>query len=72
MTTTQRIFDSVGDYRDRSTTATLFYSGNGHNHWRARDLEDFELFRLDASGNVVQPAVVLEGAKMGFSFFDKC
>src|SRR5215211_240487 len=70
MTTTQRIYDSVGDYRDRSTTATLFYSGDGHNHWHVRDLEDYELFRLDANGNVVEPAVVQEGAKMGFCFFD--
>jgi len=70
MTTTQRIYDSVGDYRDRSTAATLFYSGDGHNHWHVRDLEDYELFQLDASGNVVEPAVVQEGEKMGFCFFD--
>jgi hypothetical protein len=70
MTTTQRIFDSVGDYRDRSTTATLFYSGDGHNHWHVKDLEDYELFQLDASGNVVEPAVVKEGEKIGFCFFD--
>jgi hypothetical protein len=70
MTTTQRIYNSVGDYRDRSTTATLFYSGDGHDHWHVRDLEDYELFQLDASGNVVEPAVVQEGNKMGFCFFD--
>jgi hypothetical protein len=70
MTTTQRIYDSVGDYRDRSTTATLFYSGDGHNHWHVKDLEDYELFQLDASGNVVEPAVVEEGSKIGFCFFD--
>jgi hypothetical protein len=70
MTTTQRIYDSVGDYRDRSTAATLFYSGDGHNHWHVKDLEDYELFQLDASGNVVEPAVVQEGEKMGFCFFD--
>jgi hypothetical protein len=70
MTTTQRIYDSVGDYRDRSTTATLFYAGDGHDHWHVRDLEDYELFQLDANGNVVEPAVVQEGAKMGFCFFD--
>jgi hypothetical protein len=70
MTTTQRIYDSVGDYRDRSTTATLFYAGDGHDHWHVRDLEDYELFQLDASGNVVEPAVVQEGNKIGFCFFD--
>jgi Ca2+-binding RTX toxin-like protein len=70
MTTTQRIFDSVGDYRDRSTAATFIYSGDGHDHWHVKDLEDYDLFRLDASGNVVEPAVVEEGNKVGFCFFD--
>ena len=70
MTTDQRIFDSVGDYRDSSTAATFIYSGDGHNHWHVKDLEDYELFQLDASGNVVEPAVVTEGSKIGFCFFD--
>ncbi len=70
MTTTQRIFDSVGDYRDRSTAATFIYSGDGHNHWHVKDLEDYDLFRLDASGNVVEPAVVEQGNKIGFCFYD--
>jgi Lysyl oxidase/RTX calcium-binding nonapeptide repeat (4 copies) len=70
MTTTQRILDSVGDYRDRSTAATFIYSGDGHNHWHVKDLEDYELFQLDANGNVVEPAAVEEGNKIGFCFFD--
>ena len=70
MTTTQRIYDSVGDYRDRSTAATFIYSGDGHNHWHVKDLEDYDLFRLDASGNVIEPAVAEQGAKIGFCFFD--
>jgi Ca2+-binding RTX toxin-like protein len=70
MTTTQRIHDSVGDYRDRSTAATFIYSGDGHDHWHVKDLEDYDLFRLDASGNVVEPAVVEQGNKIGFCFFD--
>ena len=61
MTTTQRIFDSVGDYRDRSTAATFIYSGDGHDHWHVKDLEDYDLFQLDAGGNVVEPAVVEAG-----------
>jgi hypothetical protein len=69
MTTTQRIYDSVGDYRDRSTAATFIYSGDGHNHWHVKDLEDYELFRLE-SGNVVEPAVVEQGEKIGFCFYD--
>lgn len=70
MTTTQRINDSVGDYRDRSTAATFIYSGDGHNHWHVKDLEDYDLFQLDESGNVVEPAVVREGSKTGFCFYD--
>ncbi len=70
MTTTQRIYDSVGDYRDRSTAATFIYSGDGHDHWHVKDLEDYDLFRLDESGNVVEPAVVEQGEKIGFCFFD--
>ena len=70
MTTTQRIHDSVGDYRDRSTAATFIYSGDGHDHWHVKDLEDYDLFQLDASGNVVGSALVEQGEKIGFCFFD--
>ena len=70
MSTTQRIFDSVGDYRDRSTAATFIYSGDGHDHWHVKDLEDYDLFQLDENGNVVEPAVVEQGNKIGFCFFD--
>ncbi len=70
MTATQRIYDSAGDYRDRPTDAGVFYSGDGHDHWHVRDLEDYDLFRLDASGNVVEPAVVEQIEKIGFCFFD--
>jgi Lysyl oxidase/RTX calcium-binding nonapeptide repeat (4 copies) len=69
MTTIQRIYDSVGDYRERSTTATFFYSGDGHEHWHVKDLEHYQLFPLDDGGNVVEPAVG-EGAKNGFCFYD--
>ena len=64
MTVTQRIYDSAGDYRDRSTNATFFYAGDGHNHWHVRDLEDYELFRSSDGG------FVAAGEKMGFCFFD--
>ena len=70
MTTTQRIYDSAGDYRDRSTAATFIYSGDGHNHWHVKDLEDYDLFQLDDSGNVVEPAAVEQGNKVGFCFYD--
>ena len=35
-----------------------------------KDLEVYDLFRLDESGKVVEPAVVEQGKKIGFCFFD--
>jgi hypothetical protein len=67
MTTQQRIFDSAdstGGYRDVPTPAIMYFGGDGHNHWHVRDLEDFELTRLD-NGTLVGT-----GAKHGFCFFD--
>ena len=64
MTTTQRIFDDAGQYRDVPTDAIMYYSGDGHNHWHVRDLQDFVLTRLD---NGVK---VGTGAKHGFCFYD--
>ena len=64
MTTKQRIFDNAGGSRDVSTAAIMYFGGDGHNHWHVRDLEDFELERLD---NGVK---VGTGAKHGFCFFD--
>jgi hypothetical protein len=64
MTTQQRIFDSAGGSRDVPTAASMYFGGDGHNHWHLRDLEDFELVRLD-NGKLVGT-----GAKHGFCFFD--
>jgi hypothetical protein len=68
MTSTQRIYDSTNDYRDRSTAATFFYSGDGHEHWHVRNLEKYELFRLNGDGTVSD--LVGTGAKNGFCFYD--
>jgi hypothetical protein len=64
LSVTQRIFDDAGAYRDVPTTAEMYYAGDGHNHWHLRDLESYELIRLD---NGVK---VGTGAKEGFCFFD--
>ncbi len=64
MATKQRIFNSAGGYRDVSSAAIMYFSGDGHNHWHVQDLEDFELVRLD-NGKLVGT-----GAKHGFCFFD--
>ena len=64
MTVAQRIFDDAGGYRDVATPAKMYYSGDGHEHWHVRDLQQYELIRLD---NGVK---VGTGAKHGFCFFD--
>jgi hypothetical protein len=64
MTVRQRIYNNAGGYRTRSTTAKMYYSGDGHNHWHVRDLQDFALIRLDNGKKVGT------GAKHGFCFYD--
>jgi Lysyl oxidase len=64
MTVTQRIYDDAGGFRALPTTAEMYFSGDGHNHWHLRDLESYELIRLDNGSKVGA------GAKEGFCFFD--
>jgi hypothetical protein len=61
---TQRIYDDAGGHRDRPTTARMYWAGDGHTHWHVRDLEEYELIRLD-NGKLVGT-----GAKQGFCFHD--
>ena len=60
----QRIYDDAGGYRQRLTTAKMYFAGDGHTHWHLRDLEEYTLERLDNG------ALVGTGAKHGFCFFD--
>jgi hypothetical protein len=64
MSVSQRVYDTDGGHRDVSTTASMYYSGDGHNHWHVRDLESYELVRLD------NRRTVGTGAKHGFCFSD--
>jgi hypothetical protein len=64
MTVTQRIYNDAGGYRDAATTAEMYFAGDGHTHWHLRDLESYELIRLDNGSKVGA------GAKEGFCFFD--
>jgi Lysyl oxidase len=64
MVVTQRIYNDTGGYRDVSTAAEMFYSGDGHNHWHVEDLETGELIRTD---NGVKLGSL---AKHGFCFYD--
>lgn len=64
MTVTQRIFDDSGGYRDVATGASMYFAGDGHNHWHTRDLEVATLSRLDNGQQVGSLA------KHGFCFSD--
>jgi hypothetical protein len=64
MAVDQRVFDEAGGSRDRGTTASMYFGGDGHNHWHVRDAESYELVRRD-NGNRVGT-----GAKHGFCFWD--
>ena len=61
---TQRVADSQGQMTDVATSAELVFGGDGHNHWHVKDLESYELIRLD---NGVK---VGTSSKGGFCFFD--
>jgi lysyl oxidase len=64
MSAVQRIYDTVGGYRDMAMSPRMFYAGDGHDHWHVRDLESSELIRSD---NGVK---VGSGAKRGFCLVD--
>ena len=64
MSSSQRIYDTSGGYRDVTTSPNMFYAGDGHDHWHLRDLESSELVRLDNGMKVGA------GAKRGFCFYD--
>jgi Lysyl oxidase len=66
MNVTQHIFDSSGGQRDRPTTATMFYAGDGHNHWHVKDLAEYSLLKKRNN----KRSVVRTDAKQGFCFFD--
>lgn len=65
LTISQRIFDGSGGYVDVPISGTtMYWSGDGHNHWHTKDLESGVLTRLD-NGRVVGTS-----AKHGFRFED--
>jgi Lysyl oxidase len=64
MTVRHRIYNDQGGFRSKATSAVMYYAGDGHNHWHLRDLERYELVRLD---NGVK---VGTGVKRGFCFWD--
>jgi hypothetical protein len=64
MAVRQRIYDDARAYRDLGTPAVMFWAGDGHDHWHVRDVEAYELTRLDNGRRVGT------GAKHGFCYFD--
>jgi hypothetical protein len=64
MSVVQRIYDGQGGSTDVPVKTTMFYAGDGHNHWHTKDIESGTLARLD-NGVVVGTL-----AKHGFCFSD--
>lgn len=64
MSVTQRVYDDAGGFHDVPTTATMFFSGDGHDHWHVRDLQTYTLKRVGSSQQVGT------GAKEGFCVYD--
>jgi len=59
----QQIQEPAGGFSVHPTTATIFYSGDGHDHWHVRDLQEWTLQNTNAQ-------VLARGAKTGFCFWD--
>ena len=61
----QRVFDNAGGSTLIGVAgASLVWGGDGHSHWHVRDLETYELERMDNGSKVGT------GMKGGFCFFD--
>ena len=59
----QEIQEPGGGFSEHPTTASMFYSGDGHDHWHVRDLQEWTLQNQNAQ-------VLARGAKTGFCFWD--
>lgn len=62
---TQRIQNSDGTWSEHGTTADMFYSGDGHDHWHVEGMQDWDLTHEGTPENVLAT-----GAKTGFCFWD--
>ena len=61
----QRLQLAGGGWNERTTTAGMFYAGDGHDHWHVRDLQEWTIaFRNDSA------TVLRRGSKAGFCFWD--
>ncbi len=64
MNVRQRIFNNAGGSRTRPTTAQMYFSGDGHNHWHVRNFEHYGLTRPGSNRELRR------GAKQGFCVYD--
>ena len=67
---TQRIQDGAAadGWAEHATPATMFYQGDGHNHWH---VEGLQLWQLSFDRTIDNPSDVLRtGKKIGFCFWD--
>lgn len=60
----QRTYFSDGSSTDSAVQVGQVFGGDGHSHWHIKDLENYELRRLDNGSKVGT------GMKSGFCFFD--
>ncbi len=60
----QRLFNDDGTKTTLSTAASMFYAGDGHDHWHVRDLQRYTIQSINSETDLGA------GAKTGFCFFD--
>ncbi len=60
----QRLFNTDGTKTVFLTGASMFYSGDGHDHWHIRDLQRYTIHSINTD------AELGAGAKVGFCFWD--
>ncbi|MGI9023663.1 MAG: lysyl oxidase family protein [Acidimicrobiales bacterium] len=60
----QRLFNDDGTKSTLATSATMFYAGDGHDHWHVRDLQRYTIHSIGTDTELSA------GAKTGFCFFD--
>ena len=62
MSVTQRVFNSDGTSTQRTTSAVMYFAGDGHRHWHLRDLSSYELYKSSSRLRTAE--------KHGFCFWD--
>jgi len=61
----QLVETADGGRTEVSSPATMFFAGDGHDHWHVRDLQEFTIASTNDRATVLR-----RGAKTGFCFWD--